>query len=300
MSNTFSKMLRITSDERETIRLSVESHYLLENYTELEAKQHIKDMLNTLSIKYTQIEHTPYYSCNSIDEDTDIESTFNILFKNGKVYIQRTDHQFTEFRKALIKISEYLKNLGFEISNVQKLNILTTFMMYENSNFLNIANKEYCEHEIVRLSTFVDTQNVTIAYPSVYEMMYNMGKLALNDPKPPYFTDECPYLKRIIEWVYNKDSLEANHNLSMTYVSQIVKTLNFIYKCGHVSYINTKWFVQFVPYIIIHMNSDEQHIQRTSLMVAVFLKNKKGIDEFKIKVNLLSKDVASIRYMKEL
>ncbi len=131
-------------------------------------------------------------------------------------------------------------------------------------------------------------------------MMHNMGKLALNDPQPPYFTDECPYLKRIIEWVFQKDALETNLNLSITYVSQIFKSLKFIFKMAHVEYIPTLWFVQFVPYIITHINSTDQHIQRTALMVAAFLKNKKGMDGFKLQVHLVSKDVAAIRYMEEL
>jgi hypothetical protein len=303
MSNTLSKMLKITSDERETIRLAVNSHYLLEGYSEIEAIQHIKDMLNSLSIQYTQIEHTPYYSCNCIDDDSDTESTFNILFKYHKVYIQRTDHEFTEFRNVLIKISEYLKKIGFEIKNVQNLNLLSTFMMYDTSNVLTLANKEYCEYELERSSEFVDTQNVTIAYRAAYEMMYYMGKLAINDPSPPYFTEECPYLKRIIKWVYNKDSVEANLNLSISYVSQIVKSLKFIYKLAQVTYIKPKWFEQFVPYIINYMKSDEQHIQRTALMVATYLKNTKGINgfiEIKKQVNLVSKDAAAIKYLKEL
>jgi len=293
-------MLRITSDERETIRLSVDSHYLLEGYSQDEAIKHIKDMLNSLSIQYNQIEHTSYYSCNSIDDDSDTESTFNILFKNEKVYIQRTDHEFTEFRNVLIKISNYLKKLGFEISNVQKLNVISTFMMYNTPDVLTQANKEYCEYELEHSSKFIDTQNVTIAYTAAYDMMYNMGRLALNNPVPPYFTEECPYLKRIIEWVFHKDSLEANHNMSITYVSQIVKSLKFIYKLAQVTYIKPNWFEQFVPYIITHINSNEQHIQRTALMVASLLKNEKGIDQFKIKVKLVSKDVASIKYLKEL
>ena len=172
--------------------------------------------------------------------------------------------------------------------------------MFDNPDALTPATKDYCEHEIARCSTFVDTQNVTVAYPAAYEMMHNMGRLALNDPQPPYFTDECPHLKRIIEWVFQKDALETNLNLSITYVSQIVKSLKFIFKTAHVEYISSLWFVQFVPYIITHINSTDQHIQRTALMVAAFLKNTKGIDRFKVKVKLISKDVAAIRYMKEL
>jgi len=273
------------------------SYYFLNEYSESDATRQIEDMLNALSIEY--ISYPLSWACNHIDDDY---SSFNILFKHMKVYIQRTDHEVTEFRNVLIKISEYLKTKGIETNNFHNLNIFSTFMGSQVDK-MSSANKEYCAYELERSSKFVDTQNITIAYIAAYDMMHNMGRLALNDPEPPYFTDECPYLKRIIEWVYNKDNNEANINLSITYVSQIIKSLKFIFKTGHVTYLNPEWFVQFIPYIIIHINSDKQHIQRTALMVALFLKNKKGLDVFKEikgKVQLVSKDVAAIRYLNNL
>jgi len=273
------------------------SYYLLKGYSESDATQQIEDMLNALSFEY--IPYQSSWACNYIDDEY---SSFNVLFKYEKVYIQRTDHEVTEFRNVLIKISEYLKTKGLEINNFHNLIIFSTFMRTQD-DILSSTNKEYCKHELERSSKFVDTENVTIAYTAAYDMMHNMGRLALNDPEPPYFTDECPYLKRIIEWVFNKDSLKANLNLSITYVSQIIKSLKFIFKTAHVSYMNPNWFEQFVPYIISHIHSDKQHIQRTALMIAVFLKNTKGLDvfkELKSQVKLISKDVAAIRYLNNL
>ena len=273
------------------------SYYFLNGYSESAATQQIEDMLNALSIEY--IPYTSSWACNHIDDDY---SSFNILFKHMKVYIQRTDHEIAEFRNVLIKISEYLKKKGFETNNFHNLNIFSTFITSQ-VDVLSFANKEHCKYELERSSKFVDTQNITIAYIAAYDMMYNMGRLALNDPEPPYFTDECLYLKRIIEWVYNKDSLEANMNLEITFVSQIIKSLKFILKMGQVAYMNPKWFERFVPYVIIHINSDKQHIQRTALMVALFLKNTKALDvfkEIKEQVQLVSKDVAAIRYLNNL
>jgi hypothetical protein len=285
----------------EETQLPGASYYFLKGYSESEATLQIENMLNALSIEY--ISYSSSWTCNHIDDHTDTYSSFNVLFKYDKVYIQRTDNECTEFRNILIKISEYLKKKGFEINNFHNLNIFSTFMSSQQIDVLSSANKEHCKHELEHSSKFVDTENVTIAYIAAYDMMYNMGRLALNDPESPYFTDECPYLKRIIEWVYNKDSREANINLKITYVSQIIKSLKFILKTGHVTYVNPKWFEQFVPYIIIHINSDKQHIQRTALMVAVFLKNTKGLDVFKeiqSQVQLVSKDVATIRYLNNL
>lgn len=292
-------MTTMTSEERDIIRLTGESYYLLEGFSEIETTKHIEDMLNAISIQYIPVKNTSYYSCNYVDEYTDIESTFNILCKYGKVYIQRTDHEFTEFRKALIKISEYLKELGIEMNNVHQLNV---FSQNEMADTVTNAAKDYYEHELEYSSNIVKTQDKTVAYRAAYDMLYYMGRISLN-PSPPYFTDECPYLKCIIELVYNKDSLEINHNIELTYVSQIVKSLKFIYKVAHVTYTPQEWFLQFVPYISSHMNSDKQHIQRTALMVAVFLKNTKGINlfkEIKLKVKLVSKDAASIKYLEEL
>ena len=302
---SISKSTQTEFNDKEPIsddfQLSGASYYFLKGYSESDATQQIEDMLNALSIEYIPYESS--WVCNHIDDDSDTYSSFNIIFKYEKVYIQRTDNECTEFRNVLTKISEYLKKKGFEINNFHNLNILSTFMRSHQFDVLSSASKEHCKHELERSSKFVDTENVTIAYTAAYDMMYNMGRLALNDPEPPYFTDECPYLKRIIEWVYNKDCLEANMNLEITYVSQIIKSLKFIFKTGHVTYMNTKWFEQFVPYIIIHINSDKQHIQRTALMVAVFLKNTKGLDVFKeiqSQVQLVSKDVVAIRYLNNL
>jgi hypothetical protein len=289
----------VDQDSEET-QLSGASYYFLKGYSESAATQQIEDMLNALSIEY--ISYPLSWACNHIDDHTDTYSSFNILFKHMKVYIQRTDHEVTEFRNVLIKISEYLKTKGIETNNFHNLNIFSTFMGSQ-VDVLSSANKEYCAYELERSSKFVDTHNITIAYTAAYDMMYKMGRLALNDPEPPYFTDECLYLKRIIEWVYNKDNNEANMNLEITFVSQIIKSLKFILKMGQVTYMKPEWFEQFIPYIIIHINSDKQHIQRTALMVAVFLKNTKDLDvfkEIKEQVQLVSKDVAAIRYLNNL
>ena len=307
MASMFKKSIATQNDFNdeepvsEETQLSGASYYFLKGYSESEATTQIEDMLNALSIEY--IPYPLSWACNHIDDHTDTYSSFNVLFKHTKVYIQRTDHEFTEFRNVLIKISEYLKKKGFEINNFHNLNVFSTFMGTQQIDVLSSESKEYCKYELDRSCRFVDTQNVTIAYTAAYDMMYNMGRLALNDPEPPYFTDECPYLKRIIEWVYDKDCLEANMNLEITYVSQIIKSLKFIFKTGHVTYMNPKWFERFVPYIMIHINSDKQHIQRTALMVAVFLKNTKGLDvfnEIKSQVQLVSKDVDAIRYLNNL
>ena len=92
------------------------SYYFLNGYSESAATQQIEDMLNALSIEY--IPYTSSWACNHIDDDY---SSFNILFKHMKVYIQRTDHEIAEFRNVLIKISEYLKKKGFETNNFHNL-----------------------------------------------------------------------------------------------------------------------------------------------------------------------------------
>lgn len=305
MASIFNKSTQTEFNDKESeieeTQLSGASYYFLKRYSESDATQQIEEMLNSLSIEYIPYESS--WVCNRIDDHTDTYSSFNIIFKYEKVYIQRTDNECTEFRNVLIKISEYLKKKGFEINNFHNLNIFSTFMSSHQIDILSSATKEHCKHELERSSKFVDTENVTIDYIAAYDMMYNMGRLALNNPEPPYFTEECPYLKRIIEWVYNKDSMEANMNLEITYVSQIIKSLKFIFKTAHVTYVNPKWFEQFVPYIMIHIKSDKQHIQRTALMVAVFLKNTKELDvftEIKSQVQLVSKDMEAIRYLKNL
>jgi hypothetical protein len=134
-----------------------------------------------------------------------------------------------------------------------------------------------------------------------FTMMHYMSSLATQCPDKPFFTNECPYFTHITEWAYNRDDLEVNQYLHINYVTQIVKSLNFIYVVAHIPYINPAWITNIMPYVMIHMKSENQHIQRNALMVAVYLYREKKITIFNaVSVTLVSDDDNAKMYLNEL
>ena len=248
---------------------------------------HVRDMLNALSIQFE--ENEGIFICLGIDDKANL-STFNIKYIKQTIYFTRTDHEFQAYHSQLVKISKYLEalNITFVIPHSR----ISTYVYTKEDNinelsFINLENYD----------TFDNQYRCQLAFT----MMHYMIELATQSPDKPYFTDECPYFTHITEWAYNRDDLEVNHYLHITYITQMVLCLKFIYNVAHIPYVNQEWIRQLIPFIIYKMKSDDQHIQRTALKVAAYLYKEKNMRIFKeVGVKLVSGDVAAKMYLNEL
>jgi hypothetical protein len=250
---------------------------------------HVQDMLNSLSIQYMHHNYT-IFTCVACDDESCQLSTFNIDLRKHSIYITRTDHEFKAYHNQLVKISKYLENCN--ITFVIPKSQISTYVYTKEDNmkelsFINLENYE----------TFDGQYRCQLAFT----MLHYMLPLATQCPDKPYFTDECPYFTHITEWAYNRDDLEVNQYLHINYVTQIVLSLKFIYVVSHIPYLNPIWITKIIPFVIIHMKSNNQHIQRTALMVALYLYREKKIIIFKfVSIKLVSGDNASKMYLNEL
>ena len=265
-------------------------------------ESHIRDMLNALSIRFDysiRFNDNQVFCCDAVDDKGQL-STFNIEFTNSDcvnsdcvnqvIYFTRTNCEFQSYHSQLIKISNYLAGINIKFV-VPRNNIsIYDYTKEDNMNELSFINLD-------EYDTFDGAYKCQLAFT----MMHYMSSLATQCPDKPFFTDECPYFTHITEWAYNRDDLEVNQYLHISYVTQIVKSLNFIYVVAHIPYLNPAWITNIIPYVMIHMKSDDQHIQRHALMVSVYLYREKKITIFNaVSVTLVSDDDNAKMYLNEL
>ena len=253
---------------------------------------HVTDMLNALSIQYAHKDYT-VFTCIAVDDPTSHLSTFHIELKTHTIHITRTDHEFDAYQNQLIKISKYL-----ECNNIEF--VIPPPIINHKSSYV------YTKEDSIKLLNYIDMTGYD-AFDGEYKckiaftMMHYLMTVASNSPTKPYFTDDCPYFTHITEWVYNRNDLEVNLYLRINYVTQIILSLKFIYAVAHIPYVDPKWITHIIPFVIIKMKSEDQHIQRTALMVAVYLYREKNINIFKsVTVTLVSGDIAAKMYLNEL
>jgi hypothetical protein len=265
-------------------------------------ESHIRDMLNALSIRFyysIRFNDNQVFCCDAVDDKGQL-STFNIEFTNSNcvnsdcvnqvIYFTRTNCEFQSYHSQLIKISNYLA--GINIKFVIPRNNISTYVYTKEDNMNELSFINLDEYD-----TFDGAYKCQLAFT----MMHYMSSLATQCPDKPFFTNECPYFTHITEWAYNRDDLEVNQYLHINYVTQIVKSLNFIYVVAHIPYINPAWITNIMPYVMIHMKSENQHIQRNALMVAVYLYREKKITIFNaVSVTLVSDDDNAKMYLNEL
>jgi hypothetical protein len=249
-------------------------------------ESHVEEMLNILSIQYN---HRNFiFACLACDDESGQLSTFSIERKKHSVHITRTDHEFKSYHNQLVKISKYLQGMNITFI-IPKTQISTyTYTKEDNINELSFIKSD-------------DAHDAAFKCQMAFTMLHYMLPLASQCPDKPYFTDECPYFTHITEWVYNKDELEVNQYLRITYVTQIVLSLKFIYVVAHIPYLNPTWITKIIPFVMIHMKSCDQHIQRTALMTAIYLYREKKLAIFKeVSVTLVSGDINAKMYLNEL
>ena len=270
-------------------------------------ESHIRDMLNALSIRFDysiRFDDNQVFCCDAVDDKGQL-SKFNIECVNNYwvnnywvnpdcvnkvIYFTRTDHEFLAYHSQLIKISNYLAGINIKFVIPKNHISIYVYTKEDNMNELTFINLD-------EYATFDGAYKCQLAFT----MMHYMTSLATQCPDKPFFTDECPYFTHITEWAYNRDEIEVNQYLHISYVTQIVKSLNFIYVVAHISYLNSVWITRIIPYVMIHMKSNDQHIQRTALMVAVYLYREKKIAIFNaVSVTLVSEDVNAKMYLNEL
>jgi hypothetical protein len=248
---------------------------------------HIRDMLNALSIHFEELDSI--FLCTGIDDKANL-TTFNIKHIKDVVYFTRTDHEFQAYHNQLTKISKYLQTLNITFVIPQSRISTYVYTKEDNINELSFINLE-------NYATFDGQYKCQLAFTMLHYMM----ELATQNPDKPYFTEECPYFMHITEWAYNRDDLEVNQYLHITYTTQMVLCLKFIYNVAHIPYVNQEWIRQLIPFIIYKMKSDDQHIQRTALQVAAYLYKEKNMRIFKeVGIRLVSGDVAAQMYANEL
>ena len=94
-----------------------------------EYETHVRDMLNTLSIQFEELDSI--FVCIGIDDKAKL-STFNIKHIKNTVYFTRTDHEFQAYHSQLVKISKYLESI--DITFVIPKTQISTYVYTKEDN----------------------------------------------------------------------------------------------------------------------------------------------------------------------